>query len=130
MTFNIGQQSAGVINNVAGDQIVSGSQSGNVTLAQARDAAEGLQSLLGSAALPQPIRQELNGAVAEVSRELASPQPDRTLVAHRLTRIVQRVISASSLIGSTKEIVGTLTTLTEWLGPAGAHLLGLLSSIA
>jgi hypothetical protein len=132
MTFNIGSQSGGVINNVGGNQIVSGSLSGisHVTLAQARDAAQGLQSLLGSADLPPPIRQELDGALAEVNRELALPQPDQPLVVHRLTRIVQRVVSAGSLIGSTKEIVGSLTTLAEWLGPAGAHLLGLLSSIA
>lgn len=132
MTFNIGNQSGGVINNVGGDQIVSGLQSGiiHVTLAQARNAAQELQSLLGSSDLWPPIRQELDGAFAEVNRELALPLPDQPLVAHRLTRIVQRVVSAGSLVGSTKEIVGSLTTLAEWLGPAGAHLLGLISSIA
>lgn len=132
MTFNIANQSGGVINNVGGDQYVSGSQSGvsNVSLADARNAANVLQSLLGSVDIPATVREELQGDLAEVNRELAKPEPDQPKVAHRLTDIVQHVIGASSLIGATKEIFGTLNTLAQWLGPAGAHLLAMLSSVA
>jgi hypothetical protein len=126
MIFNIGNQSGGVINNVARDQIISGSQSGvgRVTLVEARNAADVLQSLLRSVDLPAPDREELDGNLVDVNRELAKSHPDQCKVAHRLTDIVHRIIDAGSLIGATKEIVGTLNTIAQWLGPAGSHLLG------
>jgi hypothetical protein len=132
MTFNIANQHGGLINNVGGDQVVSGSQSGvgYVTLVEARNAAEVLQSLLRSADLPAPVRDELDRDLLEVNLELAKPQPDQSKVAHRLTDIVHHIIDAGSLIGATVEIVGTVNTLAQWLGPAGSHLLAILSGVA
>jgi hypothetical protein len=131
LTFNIGNQSGGVINNVGRDQIISGSQSGvgQVTLVEARHAAELLQRLLRSADLPAPIQQELDGDIGQVTAELAKPHPDQPLVESKLTRIAHRIIDAGSVIGASKEIFGALTTLAQWLAPAGAHLLGLLATV-
>ena len=80
MTFNIGHQSAGVISNVGGDQIVSGSQSGigHVTLAQARDAAEELQSInwIRGPAVTNPTRTGRGRRRGESGASVAAARPN------------------------------------------------------
>ena len=133
MTFEIHNQTGGVINNVAGDQHVHAPQSGIgsaiVTLEQARAAALALETLLGTAALPAQVAAQVQSDVGGLCRELGTSDPDRPRVANVLARIISKVTEVGSFVGSSKEVVGALGVVAEWLGPLGAHLLGSLSGL-
>jgi hypothetical protein len=115
MTFNIGSQSAGVINNVAGDQRNSGSQHGTlVATADVRDAAVALR-----AAVEQTELRRDPALVADVhalQAEVNSPTPDRRVVADRLRRITAAVKSLGGLVSAGVALAGPLGAIAAWLG--------------
>jgi len=134
MTFNIGKQTGGVVNNVAGDQYVEGSQSGvgqaTVSLPEAREALALLRGLLLPDGLPAPSAQDVQADLDGATEELAKPEPDRPSIAQKLKRVIETMISTGSLIGASSQILGSLHALVQWLGPAGAHLVARLPALA
>ena len=79
MTFNIGSQSGGVVNNVAGNQRVEGGQHGvQVSREDAASAAATLRELLARAdlsTLSDEDRAIVHEDAAAISDEMASPEP-------------------------------------------------------
>jgi hypothetical protein len=131
MVFNIGSQSGGVFNNVAGDQTVYGGQwavAGSVSLDDARAAARELRGLLdrhARALAPQDasaVRRHLDAA----DRELARSEPDRPRVAERLRRLTEVVVSAGALAAAGTAFGAPLMALAGWLGPLGDPIRRLL----
>jgi hypothetical protein len=126
MVFNIGNQSGGVVNNVAGNQYISHGQHGIGTLAEARSAARALRITVDDIALPDPARDWVRNDAREVERALDSDEPDRGQVARQLERITDLLSRSGALAAAGAGLVGPLTILGQWLGAAGAPLLQIL----
>lgn len=133
MTFNIGSQTGGVVNNVVGDQYVSGTQAGigqtAVGLTEARAAMSQLRSLLASVALPRPLTEQIQAELGEAENELSRTDPDRLLIAKKLKRVIEAGAVTQAVIGASQQIAGALRLVVQWLGPAGAHLVALLPAL-
>ena len=127
MGFAIGNQNAGVINNVERDQHVSGGQHGVLVLGQAREAAEALRVALDATELPRQTRIAAGKEVDEVAAELGKPAPDERRVGRAVTRLAEVLAKAGALGSAGSALVAPLTTLAHVVAPfaAGAlHLLG------
>lgn len=131
MSFNIGSQTGGVISNVAGDQYVSGTQSGvAVSLSDAQAAAHALQAALAAADLPglsPGQRAELTADADAIVVEVSEPDPPQTSIRDRLARITGVLRDAGALAGAAAALVGPVTALAQWLGPLGASVLAMLA---
>ena len=131
MSFNIGSQTGGVINNVAGDQYVSGRQSGAaVSLSDAQTAAQALQTALATADLSElsaDQRTQLTTDADAIVAEVHASDPPQESIRDRLARITSILRDAGALAGAAAAIVGPVTALAQWLGPLGASVLALLA---
>jgi hypothetical protein len=126
VTFNIENQNAGVINNVAGDQRVTGGQSGTlVTLDAARAAVQGLRDVIAST----PALEGADADLDEIDAEMRKDAPDRPTVADRLRRLTGLLVSAGSVVSSGAAIVGPLQTLVAWLGQVGEPIARMLPAL-
>jgi hypothetical protein len=127
VTFNIGSQTGGVINNVAGNQHISGGQTGTVvTLESARDAARALQDAVAAAALPAETAAAARTEAAEIDAELRKATPDRQTVADRLRRLTSVLTATGSLATAATSVVGPIQTLVTWLGHLGGPIAPIL----
>lgn len=130
MTFNIGSQSGGIINNVGGDQNVEGGQQGvQITHADARAALDALRAGIGATDLGRatPLEvEEIGHGLDVVDHELAEASPDPATIVDRLERVTRILTRTGALAASGAALVGPLTTLGQWLGPLGASLLRML----
>lgn len=127
MVFNIGSQSGGVINNVAGDQTVSGTQHGvQVSLGEARSAVEALRVALEHTSL-QTLSPEQREAVHEdveaIAGELEAQEPAPERVKPRFERLTRLLKDAGALAGAGAALLGPLTALGRWIGTLGVALL-------
>ncbi len=129
MTFNIGSQNAGVVNNVAGDQRITGGQHG--TLVTTEDAVRTVGEL--RAALDQLDLDGQTSAAAEEHVDAIEsglrrdPGPDRAKVAGILERLTRLLTAAGAVTTAGVALVGPLQALAGWLGSLGAPTLALLA---
>ena len=131
MTFNIGNQSAGNINNVGRDQHITGGQQGvMVTPEAARQAVIDLRAGLRLAPLEQQTSAAAEAEVREIEAEVQKPEPDRSRAASSLERLTRLLLSAGSLASAGAALVQPLQTLAGWLGSLGAPILHLLPLLA
>jgi hypothetical protein len=131
MTFNIGSQSGGVINNVAGDQHITGQQYGTlVTSEDARQALGDLRHAVGSAGLGEATAAEAHADVAEMDEVLRAERPDKRRFAGALERLTRLLSAAGSLATSGAALLGPLHALAGWLGALGGPILALLPALA
>jgi hypothetical protein len=130
MTFNIGSQSGGVINNVAGDQHITGGQYGTlVSTEDARRAVGDLRRAVTAAGLGEGTDADAHAEVAELDDALRSEQPDRPRFARALERLTRLLAAAGSLASGGAALLGPLHALAGWLGALGAPILGLLPAL-
>jgi len=131
MTFNIGSQSGGVINNVAGDQHISGQQHGTlVTTEDARRAVGDLRHAVTAAGLDQATAGAAHTQVAEMDETLRAERPDKSRFARALERLTRLLGAAGSLVTSGAALLGPLHALAGWLGALGGPILALLPALA
>jgi hypothetical protein len=131
MTFNIGSQSGGVINNVQGDQNITGGQHGTlVTTADARQALGSLGQAVATAGLDKTAAAQAHAELAEMDTTLRAEQPDRSRFARALERLTRLLAAAGSLVTSGAALVGPLQALAGWLGALGVPILHLLPALA
>lgn len=126
MSFNIGSQNAGVINNVQGNQTV-GEQ--HVTIASPSEARAVLQQL--RAAIDElPLNganvSEVNSELDEMDRELQRPEPDAASLGERLDAITNVLTASGAIVTAGSGLATALTSLAKWLGPFGAAALRLM----
>ena len=127
MTFNIRNQTAGVINNVAGDQHVTGAQQGMmVGTDAARRAVTELREALMTVSLPPNTTAEAQARVEQIDVAMKEPEPDRSRVADSLRRLTQLLSSVGSLAVAGTALIGPLQTLATWLGELGQPIMRLL----
>lgn len=130
MTFNIGSQTGGVINNVAGDQHITGGQRGAVTAGEARQALGDLGRAVAAAGLDETTAAQARAQVTEMETEMRTGRPDRSRFAGALERLTRLLSAAGSLSTAGAALIGPLHTLACWLGAAGASVLHLLPALA
>ena len=124
MTFNIGSQSGGVFNNVAGNQTIHGGQ-------QAYAGAEQSLRELRAALARQPLSP---GEAAAASAELdeieeavqAGAEPNRGRAAQALERLTRLLSGAGSLAAAGASIIEPLRALATWLGPVAERVITML----
>jgi hypothetical protein len=131
MTFNIGPQTAGIINNVAGDQHITGQQNGTLATTQdARRALTDLRSAVTTARLGTDTAAGAHAHVAEMDAALQADQPDKPRFARALERLTQLLAAAGSLASGAAALLGPLHALAGWLGALGGPILTLLPALA
>ena len=131
MTFNIGSQSGGVINNVAGDQHITGQQYGTlVTAEDARRALGDVRHAVTAAGLDQATAAAAHTQVAEMDETLRAERPDKSRFAGALERLTRLLSAAGSLVTSGAALLGPLHALAGWLGALGGPVLALLPALA
>ncbi len=131
MTFNIENQNAGVVNNVAGDQRIEGGQYGILaTPAAALEALQRLRGGMSSASLDEGGQFEARAHIDELENELHAPQPDRSRIASVLERLTRLFVATGSLVAAGAALVEPLHTLATWLGALGQPILTLLPIVA
>jgi hypothetical protein len=127
MTFNIGNQTAGVVNNVAGDQHVSGGQHGTaVATDTARQAVDALRTALAAARLDEHTAVAAQAHTSQIEHAMQAAEPDRQRVAAALGRLTAILRSAGSLVTAGAPLLGPIHTLASWLGAAGDPILRML----
>jgi hypothetical protein len=126
MVFNIHNQNAAQINMAGRDQHNTGPQNTIVGLPDAYAAAQALRTAVGQVNLPAGIREQVWQDVVAVERELATGAPDQQQSAGRIERLTEALGRCGALASAGAALIGPLTTLGRWLGPAGAAVLSLL----
>lgn len=130
MSFNIGNQNAGVVNNVAGDQHIQGGQHGvSISRDDAASAASALREILATTDLGNlsvEERADVHEAAAEIDEELSQPHPSAEKVGGRLEHLTKLLSAAGALAGAGGALLAPLTNLAQWLGPLGSAILRLL----
>jgi hypothetical protein len=131
MTFNIGSQSGGVINNVAGDQHITGQQHGTlVTTEDARRALGELRHAVTAAGLDEATAAGAHAQVAEMDGVLSAEHPDKPRFAGALERLTRLLSAAGALASGAAALIGPLHALAGWLGAIGGPVLALLPALA
>ena len=125
MTFNIGSQSGGVFNNVAGNQHIHGGQQAYVA-----DAEQSLRELRAALARQPLSPGEAAAARAEVDEieeaVQAGPEPNRGRAAQALERLTRLLSGAGSLAAAGASVVEPLRALATWLGPLAERVVTML----
>lgn len=117
MTFNIGSQSGGVINNVGGDQHITGRQQGVlITIEQARQALHDLRDALSATSLDQGTSNAARAEMTEMDAAMRAASPDRSRFAAALDRLTRLLTAAGSLASAGTALAGPLHTLATWVG--------------
>ena len=121
MTFNIGNQQAGAINNVVGDQTIHGGQHGALVLdvERGRMLLAELRRQVAAASLPDGERTAALGDIDACERALDGNEPDARSLASRLGAVAQVVVTAGAVVAAGTGIGGALAAIAAWLGPMG-----------
>lgn len=117
VTFNIGSQSGGVVNNVGGDQHITGDQRGAlVTTEDARRAMRDLRDALAATTMDQATEAGAQAQMAEMNAAMRTARPDRSRFAAALEQLTRLLTTAGSLATAGTALAGPLHILATWLG--------------
>ena len=120
MTFHIGRQSGGVINNVGRDQHVTGGQRGTqVAGREARQALCDLRDALAAAPLDPDTARAAGAELTELDTAVSTARPDLSRGAAALDRLTRLLAAAGPLAAAGAALAGPLHVLAGWLGAAG-----------
>jgi hypothetical protein len=127
MTFNIGNQHAAVVNNVAGDQTVHGGQHGYVMVPpEVIAAVRAVRAHLSDLALDADDHARADAELADLDHQLITGQTTHRDTADRLSRLLTAARQAGAIISAASSLGTAITTIAHWLGPVGTTLLHLL----
>ena len=126
MSVNIGSQTGGVVNHVAGDRYVSARVGrGGAPVRRAGGSpgpAVGPGGGRPSRFLGPGQRAELTADADAIIAEVSEPAPPPTSIRARITGVLRE---AGALAGAAGAFVGPVTALAQWLGPLGASVLAM-----
>ena len=131
MTFNIPSQQGGVINNVGGDQRITGGQHGTYAPSgvDVGSAVAQLRAAVAAAGLPTDVAQQAAAQVAELEQATSGDEPDRARAATALERLTRVLVSAGPLATAATAFAGPLGALVGWLGPLGQGVAKLIPAL-
>ena len=129
-TFKMGPQYATNINNVAGDMTVHGGQYGqsSFTIVDAHRQLTQIRRYLDTVALPPPVRQSADRALAGAEDEISKPAPDKSKISALLQELTQVLAGSGALANAGVALVQPLQHLAAWLGPLAQSMLPLLAN--
>jgi hypothetical protein len=128
MPFDIGNQTAGVVNNVDGDMYVTGGVHAVVATADtARRMLDDLREAVVAAPLDAGRAGLARSEIAEMDAALKSEQPDRSRVAGALNRLTKLRSAGGALVQAGAALVPPLRGLAGWLGALGAPVMSMLA---
>jgi hypothetical protein len=121
VVFYIGNQQAGVLNNVAGDQTIEGGQRGSaaIDVAAGRSLLAQLRREVSARALPADTRTAVERDLDACDIELERPEPDPKLLHHRLANVAQVLVGIGAVVSAGTGLGAALAALAAWLGPLG-----------
>jgi len=117
MTFNIGSQHAANINNVAGDQIIHGGQTG---YSDTRALLDRVRQEIATLQLKPPAMTQVHAELEAIDAELGAPRPDRQAAAGRVGRLISVLKSAGALATGGSGLMASLTALVNSFGALGS----------
>ena len=127
MSFNIGSQTGGVINNVMGDQHVADGQHGHaVSHQQAWEAVRALRGHLADSGLDRTTALQATATLRDVDTEMHAAIPDRSRIARSVQRFTELLAGAGRLVAAGGALLRPLSTLATWLGSYGDPIRHLL----
>ena len=131
MTFNIPSQQGGVINNVGGDQQITGGQHGTYapTGVDVGSAVAHLRAAVAAAGLPADVAQQAAAQVDELELATSGDEPDRARAATALERLTRVLVAAGPLATAATAFAGPLGALVGWLGPLGQGVAKLIPAL-
>ncbi len=130
MTFNIGSQTGGVINNIQGDQHITGGQHGKlVTAEEVRQALGNLRRAVAEAGLDERTTATAHAQLTEMDAAMRAARPDRPRFAQALERLTRLFVAAGSLSSAGAALIGPVQALAQWLGGLGEPILHLLPAL-
>ena len=130
MNFYFGNQNAGIINNVKGNQYNTGGQQGTLVLDQeAQQAVHDLRDGLTATTLDENVAVEARAQLAEIDTAMRTPEPDRSRIAYVLKRLTRLLVTAGSLSTAGAALIPPLQILAHWLGTLGAPILQMLPAL-
>jgi hypothetical protein len=119
-----GAQTAGVINNIAGDQVNYGTISGAIGSVDQRLAdVDEIRRLLGQVPLSDEERADAEDAVDRLEAEMSEPEPNRPAAAHVLEDLTAILKSAGALAGAGLALIDPIGRIAIALGGAAAAVL-------
>lgn len=128
MSFNIGSQSGGIVNNVAGSQYNTGGQQGNaVGIRTVRQAVEQLRTAAQDAAPDGSTAASVTEHLDAIDAELAQEEPDRPKVGRALDKVAALLLSAGAVAGAGQALVAPVQTIASWVGSWGPQVAQLLA---
>lgn len=131
MTFSIGYQAGGIINNVGGDQHIIGDQHGTLTTVEdAHQAVHSLREALAAADIDRTTAIAADAHMTEAASAIGAVHPDRPRGAGALERLTQLLITTGSLSSATTALITPLRALATWLGTLGQPILHLLFTLS
>jgi len=126
MSFHIGTQNAGIVNNVGRDQHLTGGQQGVLVVTpEVRQALQTLRSTVASAPLDGDQNREAHRQLDEIDAVVGSAAPEPERVARPLEKLTRLLVA----VGPIAAAVGPLSTLAGWLGQLGAGVVRLLPGL-
>jgi len=130
MTFNIGQQYAGIINNTAGNQHIEDGQQATVVVGpEVLAALTRLRSALPALPLPADAAREAEQQLREAEAATQGPHADQPRAASALERLTGILARSGALAAAAGTLVEPLRTLSQWLGPLGQNLLRMIPGL-
>lgn len=125
MSFKIGSQTAAIINNVEGDQHVTGGQYAAVEV-DAVAAIRALRAGLATAGLPAAVASAATQEADTLEAELSRENPNKARAATALERLTRLLVTVGPVSTAIAALSGPITSLAQWLGPLGESVLRLL----
>lgn len=127
MSFNIVNQTAGVVNNVAGNQQIYGDQRGEAISTNAVfEAVQQLRQAAETAGLDAGTAAAVSAGLDKIEAEVQADEPDRSRVGTALEKVTRLLTSAGAVAAAGKALIGPIQTVATWVGswgPAVAQLL-------
>jgi hypothetical protein len=127
VSFKIGSQHAGLINNVDGTQIIHGDQQGAISSpAEILSAVKQLREEIEVTGLARRSKANARQHVDEIEKAVMQKEPDKPTIGDRLARLTKLLVSAGALATAGSALAAPISKLAMWLGSFGATALSLL----
>jgi hypothetical protein len=125
-SFNIGQQNAASIQNIAGDATIEGGVHAEATweTVELRRTIARAKEEVARLGLPPAELETVNGSLDAAAREAGATRPDRYEVGEHLGAATRVLKEAGALVGAGAALFQALYRATELLGPAGLATVG------
>jgi hypothetical protein len=124
VVFNIHEQNAGAISNVAGNQTwISGEGAQVVIVDDARRQVQHIRQQIRRMSLAPGAAVAAERAIDDVDKALAAHTPDKIIIADRLEKLTQLLQGVGAVAVAGQALTTPLGAIAHWLGAVGQPIL-------